>query len=137
MGPHLFERCRFPGLKKEYNAIVNQPQPPKPKDLGDPPEAPDSLFSPAAEPFRDDLKAYKAKVKTYRQEMDRWQDQFIYWKENRGKALASGEALISRVRKTQGGSFAVDVPGHWAKLGLLQIGMLSLLLLVQKRKDVL
>jgi ABC transport system ATP-binding/permease protein len=137
MGPHLFERCRFPGLKKEYNAVVNQPQPPKPKDLGDPPEAPDSLFSPAAEPFRDDLQAYKAKVKTYRQEMDRWQDQFIYWKENRGKALASGEALIGRLRKAQGGSFAVNVPGHWIKIGLLQIGMLSLLFLVQKQKDVL
>jgi hypothetical protein len=41
------------------------------------------------------------------------------------------------VRRTQGGSFDVNVPQHWGILAALQAGMLGLLMIVQKRKDVL
>jgi ABC transport system ATP-binding/permease protein len=137
LGPHIFERCYFPGLKKEYDPVVDQPEPIKPKDLGDPPEAPANLLSPEASGFRDDLTTYKNQVKTYRKAMDRWQDRLSRWKEKRGTAIASGEALITRVRRTQGGSFDVNVPQHWGILAALQAGMLGLLMIVQKRKDVL
>ncbi len=137
LGPHIFERCYFPGLKKEYDPVVNQPEPVKPKDLGDPPNAPENLLSPEASGFRDDLNNYKNQVKIYRKAMDRWQDQLSRWKEKRGTAIASGEALITRVRRTQGGSFDVNVPQHWGILAALQAGMLGLLMVVQKRKDVL
>jgi ABC transport system ATP-binding/permease protein len=137
LGPHIFERCYFPGLKKEYDPVVDQPEPIKPKDLGDPPEAPANLLSPEASGFRDDLTTYKNQVKTYRTAMDRWQDRLSRWKEKRGTAIASGEALITRVRRTQGGSFDVNVPQHWGILAALQAGMLGLLMIVQKRKDVL
>jgi ABC transport system ATP-binding/permease protein len=137
LGPHLFERCRFPGLKKEFNPAVHQPQPPKPKPLKNPPEPPENLLGAAGPDFRDDLKVYKNKVTTYRKDMDRWQDTFSRWKENRGKAITAGEALIGRVRRTQGNSFAVNVTEHWRNLGILQVTMLGLLFLVQKRKDVL
>jgi ABC transport system ATP-binding/permease protein len=137
LGPNIFERCYFPGLKKEYDPVVDQPEPIKPKDLGDPPNAPDNLLSAEASGFRDDLNTYRDQVKTYRKAMDRWQDQLSRWKEKRGTAIASGEALITRVRRTQGGSFAVNVPQHWSILAALQAGMLSLLMIVQKRKDVL
>jgi ABC transport system ATP-binding/permease protein len=137
LGPHIFERCYFPGLKKEYDPVVDQPEPVKPKDLGDPPNAPENLLSSEASGFRDDLNNYKNQVKTYRKAMDRWQDQLSRWKEKRGTAIASGEALITRVRRTQGGSFAVNVRQHWGILAALQAGMLGLLMIVQKRKDVL
>jgi ABC transport system ATP-binding/permease protein len=137
LGPHIFDRCYFPGLKKEYDPVVDQPEPIKPKDLGDPPEAPEDLLSPEASGLRDDLTAYKNQVKTYRKAMDRWQDQLSRWKEKRGTAIASGEALITRVRRTQGGSFDVNVRQHWGILAALQAGMLGLLMVVQKRKDVL
>ncbi|NJN24198.1 MAG: ABC transporter permease [Acaryochloridaceae cyanobacterium RL_2_7] len=40
LGPNLFKQCRFPGLWKQYDAAVDQPEPPKPKEPGDPPPVP-------------------------------------------------------------------------------------------------
>lgn len=137
LGPHIFERCYFPGLKKEYSPTVDQPQPTKPKDVGDPPLAPESFLSADAEGFQDELDAYGQQIKDYRKAMDRWQDDLSRWKEKRGTAIASGEALITRVYRTQGKAFAVNVPRHWGMLAALQMVMLALLFVVQKRKDVL
>ncbi|WP_404788817.1 ATP-binding cassette domain-containing protein [Altericista sp. CCNU0014] len=136
LGPRLFERCYFPGLLKEYNAAVAQPEPLKPKPLGSPPQLPDNLLDPeAAATLRNDFKTYESQVKSYRTAMLRWQDKFGQWKEKRGKAISSAEALLERVRKSQGGSYAVNIYTHWLKMGLLQIGMLGLLVVFQKRKD--
>jgi ABC transport system ATP-binding/permease protein len=135
LGPHLFERCYFPSLGKEYNSAVNEPEPLKPKPLASPPKLPDDFFSPEAASLRDNFKTYEAQVKSYRTAMERWQDRFGQWKEKRGKAINSAEALLERVRKSQGGSFDVNVVTHWLKMGLLQMGMLGLLVVVQKRKD--
>jgi hypothetical protein len=43
--------------------------------------------------LRDDFNTYESQVKAYRTAMDRWQDKFGQWKEKRGKAIASAEAL--------------------------------------------
>lgn len=137
LGPHIFERCYFPGIKKEFDPIVNQPQPAKPKDLRNPPTAPNNLLGSETQAFLDDLKTYKDQVVTYRTAIDQWQDNLTRWKEKRGTALASAEALVTRVRRTQGRSFAVNVPQHWGILGAIQVGMLGVLYVVQKRKDVL
>lgn len=135
LGPHLFERCYFPGLRKEYSPVVDQPEPSKPKPLGNPPKLPNNLLSPEIANLRDEFNAYEGQVKSYRTAMDRWQDKFGQWKEKRGKAIASAEALLERVRKSQGGSYAVNIYTHWLKMGLLQAGMLGLLVVLQKRKD--
>jgi ABC transport system ATP-binding/permease protein len=137
LGPQLFDRCHFPGLRKEYSPAVAQLEPPKPKALGNPPKLPDSFLSPEAASLRDDFNTYESQVKAYRTAMDRWQDKFGQWKEKRGKAIASAEALLERVRKSQGDSYAVNIYTHWLKMGLLQAGMLGLLVVVQKRKDTL
>ncbi len=136
LGPQLFDRCYFPGIRKEYSPAVAQPEPLKPKDLVNPPKLPNDLPSPkAAARLRDDFTAYETQVKSYRIAMDRWQDKFGQWKEKRGKAIASAEALLERVRDSQGGGYAVNIYTHWLKMGLLQAGMLGLLVVVQKRKD--
>jgi ABC transport system ATP-binding/permease protein len=136
LGSHLFERCYFPGLRKEYSPAVAQPEPLKPKTLANPPKLPKNLLSPkAASALRDDFTAYEEQVKSYRTAMDRWQDKFGQWKEKRGKAIAAAEALLERVRASQGGAYAVNIYTHWLKMGLLQLGMLGLLVIVQKRKD--
>jgi ABC transport system ATP-binding/permease protein len=137
LGPQLFDRCHFPGLRKEYSPAVAQLEPPKPRALGNPPKLPDNLLSPEAASLRDDFNTYESQVKAYRTAMDRWQDKFGQWKEKRGKAIASAEALLERVRKSQGDSYAVNIYTHWLKMGLLQAGMLGLLVVVQKRKDTL
>jgi ABC transport system ATP-binding/permease protein len=136
LGPQLFDRCYFPGIRKEYSPVVAQPEPLKPKDLVNPPKLPNDLPSPkAAARLRDDFTAYETQVKSYRTAMGRWQDTFGQWKEQRGKAIASAEALLERVRDSQGGGYAVNIYTHWLKMGLLQAGMLGLLVVVQKRKD--
>jgi ABC transport system ATP-binding/permease protein len=136
LGPQLFDRCYFPGLRKEYSPAVAQPEPLKPKALVNPPKLPKDLLNPkAAAAVRDDFTAYEAQIKSYRIAMDRWQNQFEQWKEKRGKAIAAAEALLERSRKSQGDSYAVNIYTHWLKMGLLQAGMLGLLVVVQKRKD--
>jgi ABC transport system ATP-binding/permease protein len=136
LGPHVFERCYFPGLRKEYTPAVAQPEPVQPKALTNPPTIPKRLVSrKAIANLRDDFTAYEGQVKSYRTAMTQWQSKFGQWKEKRGKAIASAEALLERVRASQGGAYAVNIYTHWLKMGLLQLGMLGLLVFVQKRKD--
>jgi ABC transport system ATP-binding/permease protein len=136
LGPQVFERCYFPGLRKEYSPVVNQPEPVKPKALAKPPTIPKKLTSRRAiANLRDDFTAYEAQVKSYRTAMSQWQDKFGQWKEKRGKSITAAEALLERVRSSQGGAYAVNIYTHWLKMGMLQLGMLGLLVVVQKRKD--
>jgi ABC transport system ATP-binding/permease protein len=135
MGPQLFDRCHFPGLWQDNSPAVKQLEPIRPKDLGDPPTAPDNLFGSEGQQFVDDIKAYADKTKTYRKDLDTWQDRFSQWKEKRGKAIASGEALLDRFNRNQGNTFAINIVGHWLKLGILILSTLGLLVGVQKRKD--
>ncbi len=135
MGPQLFERCHFPGLWKENSPEVKQAEPIRPKDLGDPPTAPDNLFGPDGQQFVDDINAYADQTKVYRKDLDSWQDRFSQWKEKRGKAIASSEALLDRFNRNNGNTFAINVVGHWLRLGILILATLALLVGVQKRKD--
>jgi ABC transport system ATP-binding/permease protein len=136
LGPHVFERCYFPGLRKEYSPAVAQPEPVQPKALTSPPTIPKRLVSRnAIANLRDDFTAYEGQVKSYRTAMTQWQSKFGQWKEKRGKAIASAEALLERVHASQGDAYAVNIYTHWLKMGLLQVGMLGLLVFVQKRKD--
>jgi ABC transport system ATP-binding/permease protein len=134
MGPNLFDRCAFPGIRQQYDPAVNQPEPLKPTSPGDPPAAPENLLA-NAQQYADDLEAYSDKTKVYRTAIDQWQDRFSQWKEKRGRAIAAGEELLSRFNKNQGNTFAVNVVGHWIRLALLILGLLGLLVGVQKRKD--
>jgi ABC transport system ATP-binding/permease protein len=134
MGPNLFDRCAFPGIRQQYDPAVNQPEPVKPISPGDPPAAPDNLLA-NAQQYADDLEAYSDKTKVYRTAIDQWQDRFSQWKEKRGRAIAAGEELLSRFKKNQGNAFAVNLVGHWIRLGVLILILLGLLVAVQKRKD--
>jgi ABC transport system ATP-binding/permease protein len=134
MGPQLFDRCAFPSLHQEYDPAVSQPEPAKPKSPGDPPAAPENLLL-EAQQFSDDLKAYSNKTKEYRKELDTWQTRFSRWKEKRGRAIAAAEELLNRFNRNQGNAFAVNFVRHWIKLSMLILGMLLILIGVQKRKD--
>jgi ABC transport system ATP-binding/permease protein len=134
MGPNLFTQCAFPSVHQEYDPAVNQPEPTKPKSPGDPPAAPENLLLDAQQ-FSDDLTAYSNKTKDYRKALDTWQTRFSQWKEKRGRAIAAAEELLNRFNRNQGNTFAVNFVAHWFKLSILIIGMLLILVGVQKRKD--
>ncbi len=134
LGANIFKRCDFPGVRKEYDPAVDQPEPVQPKEPGDPPALPKN---PLAGSYQDDIEAYNDKVKAYSKQIDTWQDKFSDWKQKRGTAIASGETLVSRFRDTQGPTFSVNVPLNWSKMGLIMLGMLGVLLVVQKRKDII
>ncbi len=134
LGPNLFSRCRFPGVGLQYNPAVDQAEPVKPLNPGDPPQAPANLIR-GAQQYARDLETYADRTQTYRKALTQWQDRFSQWKEKRGRAIASGEELISRFEKNQGNAFAVSVIGHWIRLLFLILLMLSLMAAIQKRKD--
>ncbi|BAY51189.1 ABC transporter ATP-binding protein [Thermostichus vulcanus NIES-2134] len=135
-GENLFRRCRFPGVRKEYHPAVDEPEPPQPAEPGDPPALPKSVLE-FNQVYRDRVEAYNQQVKDYQRAMDRWQDQFALWKEQRGRAIASGEALIDRFWSLQGQTFNANVTANQLRLGGIIALMLGLVGVFQKRKDVL
>ena len=135
LGANLFKQCRFPGLWKQYHAAVDQPEPVKPKEPGDPPEVPEDIQVLLSGDYADDLDAYNETVEAYREDLDQWQDNFRQWKEDRGKAIAAAEELLQRSYRNQSRSYRLQVWKHWGRLSLIIGGMLILLAWMQKRKD--
>jgi len=133
LGPQIFTQCKFPALRQEYDPAVDQPQPEKPKDPGDPPE----LTPKNRTTYEQDIQDYNDKVNIYRQDLDKWQDQFSDWREKRGTAIAAAELLVGRFHDKAGPTFAINVGQHWLKLGLIMLGMLSLVVFIQHRQDVI
>lgn len=133
LGPQIFTQCKFPALRQEYDPAVDQPQPDKPKDPGDPPK----LTPKNRTTYEEDIQDYNDKVNIYRQDLDKWQDQFSDWREKRGTAIAAAELLVGRFHDKAGTAFAVNVGKHWLKLGLIMLGMLSLVVFIQHRQDVI
>lgn len=129
LGPKLFEKCEFPGLKNKYDdeakAVVAKPEPAKPKSPGDPPS--DALA------FKD----YQDKVKKYNKDIEVWQKDFSKWKEKRESAIGGAEGLLSRFHKDYGPMFKVNIFKHWGSLSLIMAIMFSFLVGVQKRKDII
>lgn len=136
LGANIFKKCNFPGIWDQYDPAVDQPEPQKPMEPGDPPEVPSNLLD-LDDGFRDEMDAYSQKVKDYQKKIEIWQDQYGEWKTKRGTAIASAEAILERFHRNQGGSFNVNVREHWLKLVALIAGMFTFLMLAQKRKDVL
>ena len=135
LGENLFKQCRFPGLWKQYDPAVDQAEPVKPQEPGDPPPVPNDIQSLASGDYADELEAYNETVETYRDQLNDWQDKFRVWKENRGKAIAAAEELLQRSYRNQSRSYHLKVWQHWGRLSLIISGMLMLLAWVQKRKD--
>jgi ABC transport system ATP-binding/permease protein len=128
LGARVFERCEFPGLKSKYDkeaqAAVESAEPTKPKAPGAIP----------TDPLK--IKDYEKEVNQYNDSIKDWQENFSDWKGKRESAIARAEGLINRFNTDYGSMFKVDVPRHWASLGLLILGMFVALIVIQKRKDI-
>jgi hypothetical protein len=156
LGPNLFTRCEFPGIQAKYDPAVDAPEPVKPQDPGDPPPQPPrpeppteqsaeaqaryqeemQRYEEAMRQYQQDIEAYQDRVKQYRSAMDVWQTQYSEWKEKRDSAIGEAEGLIRKFHDDYGNTFNVNLVRHWGALGLIMVLMFGLLVLVQKRKDV-
>ena len=125
---------------------MDDPEPVKPTDPGDPPPSPQPpaylsfrgqrQYQADLDQYQDDMTVYQDQVATYRQELDQWQTQYVDWKEKNEGAVGKAEGIINRFHKDYGATFDVSVTRHWLMLGFLSTVMLILTFVVQKRKDI-
>lgn len=127
LGPKMFERCEFPGLKSKYDKeaknAVEGVEPVKPKSPGAIPNDPREFDN------------YKKKVDKYDNQIKDWQEKFSKWKSKRESAIGGSEALINRFYRDFGTMFNINIYRHWGAMGILILSMFVALIFVQKRKD--
>jgi len=129
------ESCEFPGLGLFYTSAIDQPEPVKPADVGDPPVKPD-LPQPPQEPadqtdpvamnaylqalkayqerttalqaqYALDIEAYQARVNQYQQDLIAYQETLAEWQINRNESIGQAEAMLGRFERLFGWA-AVD-----------------------------
>ena len=147
LGPNLLKQCQFPGIEAKYDPVVDRPQPEKPQEPGDPPERPQKPktqsrkaqqdYERALDKYQDELDHYQKKVDEYQEKIDQWQEEYSEWKGKYESAIGEAEGIIGRFHKDYGSMFDVDLTRHWGIEGFLIAVMFSLLLGVQKRKDII
>ncbi|WP_299402442.1 ABC transporter permease [Acaryochloris sp. IP29b_bin.148] len=124
LGPKLFTKCEFPGIKAKLNKAVDMPEPKKPTEPGTFPSNPEEL---------DD---YKNQVGQYKKDINTWQADYSQWKKERESAIGEGEGIINQFNNNYGRSFAVNLSETWGILGGLS-GIFCLCILpIQKRKSI-
>jgi ABC-type multidrug transport system ATPase subunit len=118
LGPKIFDKCNFPGLKADFDkARFTAKEPAKPE--------------PPKDPFNLDAK------KDFDKKIDQYTKDYGKWKGDREGAIKGAENLISLYQKNNGSMFAVNVREHWLAMCGLMGAMLAIILLAQKRKDAL
>lgn len=147
LGPNLFTQCKFPGISSKYDPAVDRPEPKKPADPGDPPPQPkkpegqslnaQQRYEDDLDQYQKDIDAYQDKVKSYKKDIDRWQNEYSDWKGKYESAIGEAEGTISKFYKDYGKMFDVPLTKHWSILGGIMAAMLALLVVVQKRKDII
>jgi hypothetical protein len=68
--------------------------------------------------------------------MATWRTEYQTWKSAHDRAIASAEARIDKINEDFGNTFDVNLKEHWAWLGGISAVLFLLILVVQKRKDV-
>ncbi|NEP60602.1 MAG: FHA domain-containing protein [Symploca sp. SIO2G7] len=136
-GVSVFKTCKFPGIREAYEPAVDEPEPVKPTAPGELPEPSTAQPFLAQQQYQDEIAAYQKKVDEYQQDIDQWQQKYTNWKEKYEGAVGKAEAIISSFHKDYGAIFNINVTRHWSILGSLIAGMFSLIIVVQKRKDVI
>ena len=115
LGPNVFKRCKFPGVQRFYDEVIDQPAPEKPVEPDPPtPEA----------------------FEQYRQDLDVWSEEFKDYRVNYDRAIAEAEGNIDGLYENFGQAFKVSVTGHWIVMTVYNAIVLGLILMVQKIKDI-
>ncbi len=129
------ESCEFPGLGMFYTSAIDEPEPVKPADVGDPPAKP-ALPQPPQEPvdksdsvamnaylqalkehqarvvtlqakYEADIEVYQRRVSQYQSDMIAYQETLSEWQINRNESIGQAEAMLGRFDRLFGWA-AVD-----------------------------
>ena len=65
-----------------------------------------------------------------------WSDEKQTWAENRQRAISSAEGVLKNMFDSYDYAFEGEVYTRWAWIGVLGLGLLGLIIVFQKRKDV-
>jgi hypothetical protein len=146
-GINIFSRCRFPGVWKEFAAILESPPPvaPKPDSGINIPIQPvlrpgETLeeYARAVNEYTLQLEIYQASTDTFTAQLKQYADDLASWQRQHSLAIGAAEGRIAAEVEKYGSILQVDLPSYW--LALAGIGLLSLFfligVLVFKGKDV-
>ncbi|MBI3362558.1 MAG: ABC transporter permease [Chloroflexi bacterium] len=93
--------------------------------------------------YADELNAYQVKVETARAEQERYrsaieayQQDYGEWQRARARSVAGAETMLANFYDRYGDVYAVNVPSRWLAQGGIIVGLFALILILQKRKDV-
>jgi hypothetical protein len=162
MGPNLFKKCCFPGIREYYFSAIDESEPLKPeqpKEPGDPPLQPSepqrssikstSAWANAWQQYQDDMKtwfdnmkeyhnkvkAYQGILSTYEKDVDTYTDKYKQWQEDRSKAVGKAEGLINTMKQNYGHAFQVNIVFNWSILSAIIAAIFIILLGIQRFKD--
>jgi ABC-type multidrug transport system ATPase subunit len=126
MGPNVFKTCRFAGIMKFYDPVIDQPEPKQPTE----PKLAEGASYAEQAAYQDELKAYQDKLKV-------WNEAYKDWNVKYSKAISEAEGTINGLKEKFGQAFNVDVTSHLIIFGAFISAMLALTVAVQKVKDFL
>lgn len=145
-GTNVFKKCNFPGILSKYDPQIDQPEPQKPKEPGNPPpqpKQPDNPTPQAQKEYQDDLDqyqkdidAYQKRVNDYQNAISQWQTKYSDWKGAYEKSKGEAEGVINRFNQDYGTMFNINISKYWSIMVSFIVAMLGLLFVIQKRKDV-
>lgn len=119
MGESIFKDCQFPGIGESYKEVVDEPEPTKPEK----PTGSDAFSTSAQDQYQEDL--------------DQYQEDFTEWTLKREGAISAAEGRVNGITKKFSQTFDVDVRQHLIIFSGFLVGIFSLILGVQKAKDIL
>lgn len=160
MGPSIFKRCDFPGIRNFYTKEIDQPEPLKPTKLAEPPPKPEDppprpedtedfnywtkqnkwfkeldKFMEELDQYQEEMNAYNEKMNQYQSDVESWQNKYQDWKEKRSKAIGEAEGTIKAVYDDYGQAFRANVKSHWSVLSLITLILFCMVLGVLRLKD--
>ena len=112
LGPNLFKQCKFPGVNRFYDEVIDQEEPAKPEQP----------TSPGGQ------EEYLQAIEDYTQDLGKFRTKY-------NGAIATAEGNIANFKENFGQAFKVNVTGHWIVLVIYNAIVLGLILVVQKLKD--
>ena len=142
---NIFSKCHFPGVWKDFTAILESPAPdvPKPASGVNIPVQPilrpgESLdeYAKAVNDYTLQLEIYQGSIDGFTGQLRQYAQDLADWQQQRSLAIGGAEGRISTEIENYGPILQVDLPSQWLALAGLSLISLIILIGVLKGKDV-